>query len=132
MSYDILLSHAQSAANRAYAPYSNFRVGAAVLLSTGEIIEANNQENASYGLTICAERVALNSVFAANPASQVTALAVVSISTDGIVSPCGACRQVMAEVVKRQGADFDIVMHGENRGVVIKKASELLPLAFEL
>lgn len=132
MNYDALLSRAQKAAARAYAPYSEFRVGAAVLLENGEIIEGNNQENASYGLTICAERVALNSTFSANPSARVMAVAVVSISTDKLVTPCGACRQAMLEIAKRQTADFDVVMRGEKEGVIVEKASKLMPLAFEL
>ena len=78
---------------RAYAPYSNFHVGAALLTASGEIFAGCNVENASYGLTICAERVAIGSAVAAGH-KQIVAVAV---ATSGGHSPCGACRQVLSE-----------------------------------
>lgn len=107
---DNLLKHARAAMKRAYAPYSNFHVGAALLLHDGKIFTGCNVENASYGLTICAER---NAIFAAVAAStrkpKIAAVAVVN-HKNVPCSPCGACRQVIAEfgpdaVVWYLGAD---------------------------
>lgn len=122
-----LIGQALSAADSAYAPYSHFRVGAAVLLEDGTVVTGSNQENASYSLTICAERVALFYAQSRYPSLRVHALAVASTSTTAMVTPCGACRQVMAEVACHQGSDFDVVMSGRTM-----KVSELLPLAFKL
>jgi len=97
-------SHAQQ---RAYAPYSNFKVGAALLARSGEIFGGCNVENASYGLTICAERVAMATAVAAGQ-NELVALAVVGRSSP--VAPCGACRQVLSEfgdslLVRSRGDD---------------------------
>lgn len=126
-----LLTHALAAAQKAYAPYSNFKVGAAVLLENGETVVGNNQENSSYGLSMCAERVALNYAHATYPDVKVVAIAVASPSTNDLVTPCGACRQVIAEVAQRQGADIPIVMKTE-QGSQINYISDLLPQAFSL
>lgn len=90
-----LISSAWAARDRAYAPYSNFKVGAALLTSDGKIFTGCNVENLSFGLTNCAERVAIGSAIA-NGAIKMTAIAVVA-DTDVPISPCGACRQVLAE-----------------------------------
>ncbi len=88
---------ATSAASNAYAPYSQFRVGAAILLTTGEVVSGSNVENASYGLTICAERSAVvRAVAEYGPALRIGAIAITNLS--GVSSPpCGACLQVLAE-----------------------------------
>ncbi len=97
-----LLAKAREAKKNSYSPYSNFPVGAAVLLDDGQIFIGTNIENASYGLTCCAERVALFSARTANNSAKVTEIAI-SIGPDDTdmdpksLSPCGACRQVMAE-----------------------------------
>jgi cytidine deaminase len=88
-----LTTAAANVRTRAHAPYSNFQVGAAVLTASGEIFAGCNVENASYGLTICAERVAVGSAVAAGH-KEIVAVAVVS---SGGHSPCGACRQVLSE-----------------------------------
>ena len=117
-----LIDAARGAMAHAYAPYSRFRVGAAVLAG-GTIFAGCNIENASYGLTICAERVA---VFAAVAAGErrIEAVAVVTDATDSI-APCGACRQVLNEF----GPEMSVIMSAGGE-TVVRTLSELLPLAF--
>jgi cytidine deaminase len=117
-----LIAAARAAREHAYAPYSGFRVGAAVL-AEGAIYSGSNVENASYGLTICAERVA---VFAAVAAGQrrVEAVAVVG-DPSSPTAPCGACRQVLHEF----GPTMTVVMAAEGE-VIVRPLRDLLPLAF--
>ena len=122
-----LLQKARAAMKYAYAPYSNFPVGAAVLLSDGRIFTGCNVENASYGLTICAER---NAVFAAVAASskKPVIMAVAVVNKRGIpCSPCGACRQVIAEF----GPFADITYQGA-KGMISRSMRELLVDGFVL
>jgi cytidine deaminase len=122
-----LLRAARSAMKKAYAPYSKFRVGSAILTSTGKIFSGCNVENASYGMTNCAERTAIFAAVAElGPKLEVTAVAVVN--DHGVpCSPCGACRQVIYEfgpeaIIFFQGADGDKQAH----------ITELLPEGFRL
>ncbi len=117
-----LVAAAQSARRQAHAPYSNYFVGAAVLTADGEIIPGCNVENASYGGTICAERVALTSAVAQGK-RQFSAIAVVTV--DG-ASPCGLCRQVMIEL----GAEMDVYISDEAGNFRSTTARALLPDAF--
>ena len=121
------------AAKRAYAPYSHFQVGAAILLDDGAIIEGNNQENVAYPSGLCAERVALFAAGASFPEKPVKALAIVAI-TDGIIrpsiSPCGACRQVMLETEQRYGYPVRILLCGQDETVIVQSAQDLLPISF--
>ncbi len=122
-----LLKRARAALKRAYAPYSNFQVGAAVLLEDGRIFTGCNVENASYGLTICAER---NAVFAAVAASarKPAIVAVAVVNRRGVpCSPCGACRQVIAEF----GPDA-VVWYLGAKGIVARTMRELLVDGFVL
>ena len=132
--YEELSEKALAAAGKAYCIYSGFAVGAAVLLENGEIVAGTNQENAAYPSGLCAERTALFYAQSVYPGVKVKALAIAAfnkgIQTEDVVTPCGACRQVMAEVVKRYG-DFEVIMIGRNRSVCLK-ASDLLPFAFTL
>ncbi|MEI8307231.1 MAG: cytidine deaminase [Chloroflexales bacterium] len=97
--YAALAEAAIAARARSYAPYSQFRVGAAVLTADGNIFLGGNIENAAYPMTVCAERVALFSAYAAGE-HEIVALAVVT-PTDDVASPCGACRQVIFELAPR-------------------------------
>ena len=121
------------AATRAYAPYSQFNVGAAVLLNDGTIIEGNNQENVAYPSGLCAERVALFSAGATYPEKSVTALAIVAVK-NGIVqptiAPCGGCRQVMLEIEQRYRLPVRVLLCGLNETVLFSSSHDLLPYSF--
>lgn len=110
---------------KAYAPYSGFKVGAVVVTSNGKVFTGCNIENSSYGLTICAERVAIFSAVAAGE-SQIEKLVVVA-NTPEPVSPCGACRQVMSEF-----GDFEVILANLAGKYTTTRVSELLPYAFKL
>src|SRR5687768_18200905 len=114
---------AMRASKNAYCPYSNFRIGAAVLTETGQIVEACNVENLSFGLTICAER---NAVFAAVAAGEreFEAIAIVADSKEP-VTPCGACRQVLAEF----GVDLRVCSFNLQGAAFESTIRELLPRA---
>lgn len=132
--YANICNKAMEAVKTAYSIYSGFSVGAAVLMDNGEIVTGSNQENVAYPSGICAERTALYYAGARYPEVGVKAIAIVALNkgeqTDDFVPPCGACRQVMAEVIKRYGKDFDVVMIGKKQTVQIK-ASALLPFIFD-
>ena len=121
-----LLMAAQAARRQAYAPYSKFRVGAALLLADGKIVTGCNVENASYGLTICAERVAVTKALSAGQ-RKFQALAIVAPCA--LPTPCGACRQVLAEF-----GDLTVVCADSRRLATaqIYRLAELLPAAFHL
>jgi cytidine deaminase len=124
-----LLEAAREAREHAYAPYSGFRVGAAVRSTSGQVFRGCNIENASYGLANCAERTALFCAIAAGcRPGDLTYLAVIA-DTEGPVSPCGACRQVMIEL----GGLGLVVIRANLRGEIARSsAQELLPGAFVL
>lgn len=124
VNYEKLLKEAEKARKKAYAPYSKFKVGAAVLTSDGKIFTGCNIENASFGLTVCAERVAISK--AISEGSYKFEAMVIIGDTNRPCSPCGACRQVISEF----GEDIKIVMSNLKGDVKIKKISELLSEAF--
>ena len=117
-----------AAQKRAYAPYSNFKVGAAITLKSGEIITGCNIENASYGLTNCAERTALFKVYEAGYSKNDITQLVVVADAKRPVSPCGACRQVMAELMNK---DCPVIMMNLSGEMYISKVCELLPYQFD-
>ena len=122
-----LVAAARAARERAYAPYSGFRVGAALLTAQGDVVTAANVENASYGLAICAERSAVVAAVAAGSRSF-QAIAVAGNGPDP-VTPCGACRQVLREFPK--GVDLEVLCAGESGdGVVTTTLGALLPDSF--
>jgi cytidine deaminase len=133
-----LIDVARDAATRAYAPYSNFAVGAAVLLTDGTIVAGANFENASYGLSLCAETVALATTSSAGHLADVVAIAVIGgVVSDGRVtgiepiSPCGRCRQVINEAAQMGHRDVEIFC-GSAEGDLVTRylCSDLLPHAF--
>ena len=127
-----LLEKSIEIAKLAYAPYSNFRVGATVLLENGETFSGNNQENASYPVGICAERTLLSFVHANFPQQKKMILAISVLDTDKDVSPCGLCRQTILEYETTQGQGIEILLHNRSGSVlVIPSASSLLPLHFD-
>ena len=123
-----LLDYARQAALRAYAPYSNFRVGAALKLTNGEIVTGANVENVSYGLTICAERSALvRAVAKFGPEIRIAAVAVANLNK-APSPPCGACRQVLAEFILPEAP----VLFPAADGPRTMPFTELLPAAFDM
>jgi len=131
--YDNLCKTAILAADNAYSIYSGLSVGAAVLLENNEVILGSNQENISFPSGICAERTALFYAGSTYPNTPVLALALAAKEHGELlkkaISPCGSCRQVFAETIKRFKKDFDVIMIGQDESIIIK-ASALLPLAF--
>ncbi len=122
---DSLIAAAHRARQRAYAPYSGFTVGAAVLCADGSVLPGCNIENGALGATVCAERVAMFSAIAAGH-QEIVAIAVVG-APERLLTPCGVCRQVMLELAP----DADVIMEGGGERLVMSVA-ELLPAPFEL
>ena len=123
-----LLSAARDAAQRAYAPYSGFRVGAALLLENGEIVTGGNVENASYGLSICAERSAVARAVAQHgPKLRIHAVAVTNLN-NAASSPCGACRQVLSEFMPSNG----LILFPFDGSPRTHTLAELFPFSFDL
>ena len=130
-----LIMKAREAARNAYAPYSGFRVGAAVLLGNGVIVTGNNQENAAYPSGLCAERTALFYASAQYPKVPVVAIAISTINrtatpTD-VAKPCGACRQVMAEYEDIAGNPIQIILDSTDSVLILNGIDSLLPLRFK-
>jgi cytidine deaminase len=132
-----LVEKAQEAAARAYAPYSLFAVGAAVRSTSGAIHAAANLENASSGLTICAEAAALSLANSAGE-PEIDAIAVVGFNftdiaagSSRVVAPCGSCRQLIAEAAQRANSNVRVICcNGELSRIVVRTIGELLPNAF--
>jgi cytidine deaminase len=131
-----LLREAANAAKSAYAPYSKFNVGAAILLDNGEIIYGSNQENAASPSGLCAERVALFYADSRYPNAAVKAIAISSSTNEKEnhtpVYPCGSCRQVLLECENRSGKPIKVIMGGAAKVHVVNSVKDLLPLSFEL
>jgi homotetrameric cytidine deaminase len=123
-----LLDEARAAARNSYSPYSGFKVGAALRLTSGAVVTGTNVENVSYGVTICAERSALvRAVSEFGPAIRIAAVAVANLN-NAASPPCGACRQMLAEFVL---PDAPIAFPAAD-GVRVMSFSEILPLAFDM
>ena len=135
----VLIDAARDAALHAHAPYSRFGVGAAVLLGDGQIVTGANLENASYGLSLCAETVAIASANSQGHLREIVAIGVIggalagdrSISGGTLVTPCGRCRQIIHEAAQLGGRDIDIYCASADGGAFAHfQASDLLPHAF--
>lgn len=129
-----LIEAAKNATINAYAPYSKYNVGAAVLLEDGTIMSGNNQENAAYPSGLCAERTALFYANAQYPQLAVEAIAIAAYHngafSDSPCSPCGSCRQVLVEVENRFGRAVKIIMYGADKIYEVSSIKDLLPLSF--
>ena len=123
-----VIEAATLARENSYAPYSKFRVGAALLLKNGEIIRGCNIENASYGLCNCAERTALFTAYAKGYRKDDIVAMSISGDTEGPISPCGACRQVMSELLNK---DTPVYLTNLKGDVKEFKVAELLPYSFD-
>jgi cytidine deaminase len=134
-----LIAAARAAARNAHAPYSRFAVGAAVLLTDGSILTGANVENASYGLSLCAETVAVATASAAGRLADVVAIGIVGGMMDEAgdahgtapIRPCGRCRQVLNEAAQMGGRDLDVHCAGmRGEAVATYRLSDLIPDAF--
>ena len=125
----VLMEAANAAAANAYAPYSGFRVGAALLLADGSIVSGANVENASFGLTLCAERSALaRAVSERGPTVRIRAIAIANLNS-AFSSPCGACRQVLAEFVEE---DAIVLYPSSEAEIENRRFAELFPFPFAI
>lgn len=131
----LLIDKSIKATDRAYAVYSHFKVGAALLLANGEMVIGCNQENAAYPVTICAERSALFSAGAQYPDQSVIAIAIAARDENGNllgepITPCGSCRQALIETERRFGQKVKILLYGTKRIYVVDGIGLLMPLSF--
>lgn len=130
-----LFAKAEEILESAYAVYSGFHVGAALLLDNGKIITGNNQENIAYPSSLCAERVALYYCKAHYPDAKIVKMAIMAKSNKGelseVISPCGACRQVMSEYERVQTDAIEVLLKGEGQSIIVfNSVGDLLPLSF--
>ena len=127
MKKEDLMAKAKSASQNSYSPYSKFAVGACVLCESGNVYVGTNVENASYGLTICAERNAIANAVV-NGEKHICAVAIYSPNAENCF-PCGACRQVIFEFASKDGVDIVLEQNGE---IMVHKINDLLPEGFTL
>ncbi|TCS43212.1 cytidine deaminase [Reinekea marinisedimentorum] len=127
--FDLLLPIAKEGAANAYAPYSNFQVGASILLKDGTMIPGSNVENASFGMTLCAERNAISSAVAQGYKPGDIKELVLYIPHDQMFSPCGACRQVMSEFLAQDAKVIAVNKGGDKKQWTV---AELLPDGFAM
>lgn len=125
--YTDLIAAAKEAYENAYTPYSKFNVGAALKLKDGNIIKGANVENASYGLTNCAERSALFTAYTEGYRREDIVAITIVANTDRPISPCGACRQVMSELMPQ---DADVILLSNKDEMISYKNEQLLPYSF--
>ncbi|NOT36639.1 MAG: cytidine deaminase [Saprospiraceae bacterium] len=130
-----LLQSAYNSSKNAYAPYSHFNVGAAILLEDQTIICGNNQENASYPCGICAERNAIHNVRANYPDFKIHSIAITTfrlLKQSIPATPCGLCRQVLSETEQNNGSVIELILgHPEGKVFIFNSCQSLLPLAFQ-
>jgi cytidine deaminase len=130
-----LIEKAIATARDAYTPYSQFRVGACLLLDNGRFVQGNNQENAAHPDGMCAERVAIFAAHAMHPGSAIKMMAIAALYMDRVLDqpayPCGSCRQVILESENRFNQPVRILMYGKNGIQVANSIRDLLPLSFD-
>lgn len=131
----MLVNAAKKATDGSWSPYSGFKVGAALLLDDGTVVTGSNQENAAYPSGLCAERTALFSAGHNHPGKAVTALAIAARNGNGYtpqpITPCGACRQVLAETEQRGGRPIRYILYGTRGTMVIEGGTDaILPFCF--
>ncbi len=131
-----LVNNAISSLKDAYAPYSGFQVGASILLENGKIINGSNQENVAYPSGLCAERVAIFYASSNYPNIKIIKMAIsvqaVDFNINDVISPCGACRQVMAEYEENQNYPVQIILHSPNNDIlIVDRVQDLLPFMFK-
>lgn len=130
-----LVSAALEAVDCAYAPYSHFHVGAAVRMSNGQIVRGSNQENAAFPSGLCAERTAMFSAHSKYPDKNMVSIAIAGGVHGKLalnpVSPCGACRQVMAQYQTKAGAPVSVIMVGKSKIYKFNRVDDILPLIFD-
>jgi cytidine deaminase len=129
-----LIVAARESALNAYAPYSNFRVGAAIRLESGTIVRGANVENAAFPSGICAERSAISNSVSNHHEDKPVAIAIAAMNDQGLTeespAPCGSCRQVISEEESRTGNKIRIILSGKHKTLIIDSIGSLLPLQF--
>ncbi|MCT4636269.1 MAG: cytidine deaminase [Bacteroidales bacterium] len=130
-----LINKAVDTASKAYAPYSGFHVGAALLLENGEIVLGSNQENSAYPSGLCAERTAIFYANSSFPDVAIDTIVILaeknSLILEDIVTPCGACRQVILESEIRQKSNIRVLLASKNKVLVFDSIKQLLPFSFD-
>ncbi len=130
-----LIEKAKDQLPKAWAPYSGFHVGAAVLLENNNTYAASNQENSAYPSGLCAERTAIFFANAQEPDIPVKAIAITAFTNGNLlnnpITPCGSCRQVLLETEQRYGKNITVILYGTKKTQVIGSIKQLLPLCFE-
>lgn len=127
-----LIEAARKATEKAFAPYSNFKVGAAALLRSGEVVSAANCESEVYPSGLCAERVLLYNLQINHADDPIAAFAIASVPAERECYPCGSCRQTLLDAQKRQQSPIRIIMSSAESATVVDSAEELLPFSFKL
>lgn len=128
--FENLLQQAKQASKNSYSPYSNFPVGAAILYENGKIYTGCNVENASYGLSLCAERNAMSTAISQKEGSRIQAIAIYS-PCQPLCMPCGACRQWLSEFCISEN-ETKIVLEDENNSTLILNLGDIFPYGFKL
>lgn len=131
-----LIENACKATYHSYAPYSNFHVGAAILLSNNEIIQGSNQENAAFGAGTCAERCAMFYANSHYPKESIQSIAIAARGTNGDftespIAPCGICRQALLEAQIRAKHPIRVLLYGKREILIVDSISDLLPIQFD-
>lgn len=127
-----LIEAARKATEKAFAPYSEFRVGAAALLRSGEVVSAANCESEVYPSGLCAERVLLYHLQINHADDPIVAFAIASVPAERECYPCGSCRQTLLDAQKRQQSPIRIIMSSAESATIVDSAEELLPFSFKL